>query len=63
MSLTITQDGKALTETIEGCTMPADYSFACVNDFVHSNASYEELQYLCLALASVLEKQRKALCK
>jgi hypothetical protein len=27
--------GAVLTETLEGVTMPADYSFASVNDYVH----------------------------
>lgn len=43
MSYTLTQDGKALTETQEGVTMPADYSFETVNDFVHcADACYIE---------------------
>lgn len=57
MSYTLTQDGKALTETQEGVTMPADYSFATINDFVHcADASYEDLQALCLGMACYIEK-------
>ena len=56
MSLTIDENGKALTETVEGCTMPADYSFACVNDFVHAHGTnFEELQALCLGMANEIE--------
>jgi hypothetical protein len=53
MSYTLTETGKALTETREGVTMPADYSFAAVNDFVHSvDVIFEELQWLCLGMAA-----------
>jgi len=49
--------GMALTETIEGCTMPADYTFACVNDFVHgADVQFEDLVYLCLGMAAHIEK-------
>ena len=55
--LTITQDGRVLTETIDGVTMPADYSFATVNDYVHSpDRNYEELECLCLGMASHMDK-------
>ena len=57
MSDTLTQDGKTLTETQEGVTMPADYSFATIKDFVHrADASYEDLQALCLGIACRIEK-------
>lgn len=57
MIYTITETGQALTETHEGVTMPADYSFAAVNDFVHSmGVSFEELQALCLCMACYIEK-------
>lgn len=62
MSLTITETGLALTETQEGITMPADYSFACINEYVHAwNTNYEDLQYLCLGLASHIEKLQQQL--
>lgn len=57
MSLTLTQEGRALTETREGVTMPADYSFANVNEFAHAlDTNYEDLQYLCLGMANHIEK-------
>ena len=60
MSYTLTETGKALTETQEGVTMPADYSFASVNDYVHGVDRYfEELQWLCLGMATEIEKLRK----
>ena len=66
MSYTFTEDGTALTETQEGVTMPADYSFASVNDYVHGVDRYfEELQWLCLGMATEIEKLRKGefICK
>ena len=60
MSYTLTEDGTALTETLEGITMPADYSFASVNDYVHGVDRYfEELQWLALGMATEIEKLRK----
>jgi len=60
VSYTLTEDGTALTETREGITMPADYSFASVNDYVHGVDRYfEELQWLALGLATEIEKLRK----
>lgn len=60
MSYTFTEDGTALTETQEGVTMPIDYSFASVNDYVHGVERYfEELQWLCLGMATEIERLRK----
>lgn len=60
MSYTLTEDGTALTETQQGITMPADYSFAAVNDYVHDvDRHFEELQWLALGMATELEKLRK----
>ena len=60
MSYTLTETGKVLTETQQGITMPADYSFASVNDYVHGvERHFEELQWLCLGLATEIEKLRK----
>ena len=60
MSYTLTETGKALTETQEGVTMPADYSFASVNDYVHGvERHFEELQWLCLGMATEIEKLRR----
>ena len=60
-SLTIcATTGTVLTETIEGVTMPADYSFAAVNDFVHgTEVIFEELQWLCLGMADHIDKLRR----
>ena len=56
-TLTVTEDGKPLTETQDGITMPADYSFATVNDYVHGmDAHFEDLQALCLGMATHIEK-------
>lgn len=60
MSYTLTEDGTALTETQEGVTMPADYNFASVNDYVHGVDRYfEELQWLALGMATEIEKLRR----
>lgn len=38
-------------------TMPADYSFASVNDFVHNHdRQFEDLLALCLGMACHIEK-------
>ena len=56
-TLTINQDGKPLTETLEGVTMPADYTFACVNEYVNGlDVQFEWLQALCLGMATHIEK-------
>ena len=60
MSYTLTENGLVLTETEQGVTMPADYSFASVNDYVHGVDRYfEELQWLCLGMAAEIDKLRK----
>ncbi len=60
MSYTLTETGLVLTETQDGVTMPADYSFAAVNDYVHGVDRYfEELQWLALGMASEIEKIQK----
>lgn len=64
--ITLNEVGVFLTETQDGVTMPADYSFACVNDFVHApHTNYEELQYLCLGMATHIEKLQRGefICK
>lgn len=54
--LTLDQDGSALTITQEGITMPANYSFKCINDFVHAHdTDFESLQYLALGMATYIE--------
>lgn len=50
----------ALTPDKDSSTMPAELSFQCVNEFVHSiDTQFEELQALCLGLASELEKSKQ----
>lgn len=59
MSYTMTETGKLLTETQQGITMPADYSFATVNDYVHGlDVHFEDLQALCLGMADYIDKLR-----
>lgn len=60
MSYTLTETGNVLTETREGITMPADYSFETVNDYVHGlGVNYEDLESLCLGMASHIDKLRR----
>ena len=55
--ITIDNKGKILTETIEYVEMPIDYTFECVNDYVHSvHRTYEELECLCLGMANEIDK-------
>lgn len=65
MSLEIcSKTGMVLTETVDGYTFPADYSFACINDFVHRvGTDFEDLQALCLGMACEIEKLRVELEK
>lgn len=56
MSHTLTETGNVLTETQEGITMPADYSFATVNDYVHGlEVTFEDLLALCLGMANHID--------
>jgi hypothetical protein len=58
--ITINENGFVLTETIEGITMPENYSFECINDFVHRHDThFEDLQSLCLAMACEIERLKK----
>ena len=57
MSYTLTEAGKVLTETQDGYTAPVDYSFATVNDYVHSrDVSFEDLVALCLGMAAYIDR-------
>lgn len=63
MSLEIcSKTGLVLTETVDGYTFPADYSFACINDFVNRmDTNFEDLQALCLGMACEIEKLKAEL--
>lgn len=64
MSYTLTEAGQVLTETREGITMPADYSFATVNDYVHGvDVNFEDLVSLCLGMADHIDKLNLAAMK
>lgn len=56
--VTYDESGKALVETYDGdINHPADYSFATVNDFIHSHdRTFEELLALCWGMAVHIEK-------
>ncbi len=59
MSFTLTQTGQVLTETQYDMTMPADYSFATVNNYVHGiDVCFEDLQALCLGMANHIDNMR-----
>lgn len=58
--LTILESGEPLTEECEGVIMPADYSFKCVNNYVHTfGRQYEELEALCLGMACEIDRLRE----
>lgn len=60
VSYTLTETGKMLTETQSGITMPADYSFETVNDYVHGmEVNFEDLQALCLGMANHIDKLKR----
>lgn len=62
MSYTLDENGTALTETRDGLTMPVDCSFEKVNDWIHGiDVQFEEVQALCLGMASENDRLRKAL--
>ena len=59
-TVTLDEAGNPLTETQEGITMPANYSFKTVNDFVHSrDVQYEDLECLCLGMANHIDDLNK----
>ena len=59
-TLTFNEKGRAITETVEGVEMPAEMSFECVNEFIHSdNVDFEDLQCLCLGMVTEIEKYKK----
>ncbi len=61
MSFTLTETGKALTETQQGVTLPADYSFETVNNYVHGiDVNFEDLVCLCLGMANHIDKLTQA---
>jgi len=58
--LTFNENGRAIIKTVDGVDMPAELSFQCVNEFVHSyDINFEDLQCLCLGLAAEIEKYKK----
>lgn len=61
-TLTIDNGGEVLTETLDGVTMPIDYSFEKVNGWIHGiDVQFEELQALCLGMANENDRLRKLL--
>lgn len=62
MSYTLDEDGKALSETTEGISMPIDNSFESVNNWIHgTDVQYEEVEAVCLGLASENDRLRAKL--
>ena len=56
---TIDSSGQLMTIEQDGVSMPADYSFTCVNDYVHDTGRhFEELQGLALGMACEIERLR-----
>ena len=62
MSITFNEKGVAVAETVEGVTLPIDCSFKMVNGWVHGiDVQFEEMQALCLGMASENDRLRKEL--
>lgn len=60
MSYTLTEKGRVLTETQQDITMPADYGFSTINDYVNGQeVSFETLQALCLAMSEYIDKIKR----
>jgi len=60
VSTTYDENNNPLTVTQDGITMPENYSFACINDFVHAHDThFEDLQSLCLGMACEIERLNK----
>ena len=58
--LILDEGGMPILEQCEGVTMPADYSFKCINNYVHCESpQYEDLQHLALGMSSHIEDLRK----
>ena len=61
MSHTI-ENGVVLAETQDGVTMPIDYSFEAVNNYIHGiEVQYEDLEALCLGMAVYIDQLRARL--
>lgn len=59
-TLILDEGGMPILEQCEGVTMPADYSFKCINNYVHCESpQYEDLQHLALGMSSHIEDLRK----
>ncbi len=57
---TISPSGQVETVERAGVSMPADYTFASVNDYIHAaDRHFEELQCLALGMAGEIERLRK----
>jgi hypothetical protein len=59
---TLDETGKCLAETKDGITMPADYSFATINNYVHGiDVHFEDLVNLCLGMANHIDNMQPQL--
>lgn len=59
-TLILDEGGMPILEQCEGVTMPANYSFSCINNYVHCESpEYEDLQNLALSMSSHIEALRK----
>jgi len=59
-TLIMNEKGTPILEKQDGVTMPANYSFECINNYVHCESPvYEDLQNLALGMSSHIEYQDK----
>jgi hypothetical protein len=55
-TLILDEGGMLIIKQCEGATMPANYSFKCINNFVNCESpQYEDLQNLALGMSSHIE--------
>lgn len=59
-TLILDEGGMPILEQCEGVIMPADYSFKCINNYVHCESpQYEDLENLALGMSLHIEALKK----
>lgn len=59
-TLIVNEKGAPILEQQDGITMPANYSFECINNFVHCESpQYEDLENLALGMSLHIEALKK----
>ncbi len=62
LAVTVAESGDVEREHHDGFDFPGGYDFTTVNNFVHhQDTAFEELQWMCLGMATEIGKLRKRL--